>query len=111
VLADCWDYISKYCNLTNPPFENGEEGGIPGDDSSEQMELRLSGLIVKEQKLRVFNRIYASVFNQSWVDQAFAKLRPYAQALTAWFDSGCQNAIKKAYQSAGRFGKSNKHFR
>ncbi|MBW4477357.1 MAG: hypothetical protein KME54_10865 [Tolypothrix brevis GSE-NOS-MK-07-07A] len=68
-----------------------QRGEVAGDDSSEQMELRLSGLVVKEQVLKVSNRIYAEVFNQSWVDEAFAKLRPYAQALTAWFDSGCQD--------------------
>ncbi|MBW4606442.1 MAG: AAA-like domain-containing protein [Hassallia sp. WJT32-NPBG1] len=76
---------------SQPPFSKGGEGGIASDDSSEQMELRLSGLVVKQEKLKVSNRIYAAVFNQSWVDQAFAKLRPYAQALTAWFDSGCQD--------------------
>jgi hypothetical protein len=27
VLAGCWDYISKYCNLTNPPLKTGEKGG------------------------------------------------------------------------------------
>jgi hypothetical protein len=59
-----------------------QRGEVAGDDSSEQMELRLSGLVVKQQGLKISNRIYASVFNQSWVDQAFAKLRPYAQALT-----------------------------
>jgi WD40 repeat protein len=74
-----------------PPFEKGGEGGIASDDSSEQMELRLSGLVVKQQGLKVSNRIYAAVFNQSWVDQAFAKLRPYAQGLTAWLDSGCED--------------------
>ena len=68
-----------------------QRGEVAGDDSSEQIELRLSGLVVKQEKLKVSNRIYASVFNQTWVDQAFAKLRPYAQALTAWFDSGCQD--------------------
>ncbi|MBW4447825.1 MAG: AAA-like domain-containing protein [Spirirestis rafaelensis WJT71-NPBG6] len=76
---------------SQPPFEKGGEGGIASDDSSEQMELRLSGLVVKQEKLKVSNRIYAAVFNQTWVDQAFAKLRPYAQALTAWLDSGCQD--------------------
>lgn len=55
-----------------------QHGEVVGDDSSEQMELRLSGLVVKQQgKLKVSNRIYATVFNQSWVDQAFGKLRPY----------------------------------
>lgn len=40
----------------------------------EHMELQLSGLVVKHQgKLRVSNRIYESVFNQSWVDEALAQ--------------------------------------
>ncbi|HEY9740717.1 MAG TPA: AAA-like domain-containing protein, partial [Coleofasciculaceae cyanobacterium] len=50
---------------------------IAADDSSEQMELRLSGLVVKQNgTLRVYNRIYEAVFNQSWVNQQLAKLRP-----------------------------------
>lgn len=39
-------------------------------DSPEQMELLLSGLIVKQQgNLRIHNRIYELVFNSSWVDR------------------------------------------
>jgi len=54
---------------------------ITADSSPEQMELRLSGLVVKQQgSLRVFNRIYASVFNQSWVDKALSDLRSYGSA-------------------------------
>jgi hypothetical protein len=53
------------------------EGEIVADDSSEQMALRLSGLIVKQlSKLKVYNRIYETVFNQSWIDRALAELRP-----------------------------------
>ncbi|HEY9668623.1 MAG TPA: AAA-like domain-containing protein, partial [Coleofasciculaceae cyanobacterium] len=63
---------------------------VPGDDSSEQMQLRLSGLVVKHQgKLRTYNRIYQSVFSQSWVEQELAKLRPYSEALTAWLATDC----------------------
>lgn len=41
--------------------------GIPADDSDEQLELRLSGLVVKRQgKLQVANPIYAQVFNGHW---------------------------------------------
>jgi WD40 repeat protein len=64
------------------------------DGSSEQMELRLSGLVVEQEgKLRVYNHIYASVFNEIWVDTALSKLRPsaYAEALRAWLTSGCQD--------------------
>jgi PAS domain S-box-containing protein len=39
-------------------------------DSPEVRELRLSGLVVKQQgALRVNNRIYASIFDRSWVEQ------------------------------------------
>ena len=45
-------------------------GEIKANDRPEQIELQLSGLVVKHQgKLRIYNRIYASIFNQSWVDE------------------------------------------
>jgi WD40 repeat protein len=68
------------------------EEGISADDSSEQMELRLSGLVVKQHgKLRVYNGIYEAVFNQTWVNRQLAKLRPYSEAITAWIDSNRQD--------------------
>ena len=49
---------------------------IPADDSPIQMELRLSGVVAERlSKLRVCNRIYESVFDQSWVDTALQKHR------------------------------------
>ena len=43
---------------------------IDADDTPAQMELRLSGLIVKRQgKLRVYNQIYEKVFSKNWVDK------------------------------------------
>jgi hypothetical protein len=69
-----------------------QQGEIVGNDSPEQMELRLSGLVVKRGgKLRVYNRIYEQVFNQSWVEQKLASLRPYSQAITAWLASRRQD--------------------
>ena len=66
--------------------------GIDADDTSEQTELRLSGLVVKRGgKLTVSNRIYASIFNQNWVEKALEDLRPYAESLTAWIVSSCQD--------------------
>ncbi|MBC1240499.1 AAA-like domain-containing protein [Nostoc sp. 2RC] len=68
-----------------------QQGEVIGDESREQMELRLSGLAVKQQtKLRVYNRIYKSIFNSNWVDKELANLRPYAESLSAWVSSGCQ---------------------
>ena len=50
---------------------------IPADNSSDQAELLLSGLVVKQNgKLTVGNRIYASIFNQDWVAKELAKLVP-----------------------------------
>ncbi|AKG21185.1 AAA-like domain-containing protein [Calothrix sp. 336/3] len=65
-----------------------QQGELPTDNSSEQMELRLTGLVVKEDgKLRVYNRIYQGVFNGEWVEKELAKMRPYSQALTVWLES------------------------
>jgi len=77
--------------LSSPPLLRGA-GGICADDTSEQTELRLSGLVVKRGgKLTVNNRIYASIFNQNWVEKALCDLRPYAESLTAWIASNCQD--------------------
>ncbi|MGD1714701.1 AAA-like domain-containing protein [Dapis sp. BLCC M172] len=67
-------------------------GGVVADDSPEQMELRLTGLVVKsEGKLIVANRIYQSVFNVTWVEKELAGLRPYSEAFAAWLASGYQD--------------------
>lgn len=61
---------------------------VSSDDSPEQIELLLSGLVSKQQgQLRVKNRIYQEVFNQAWTEKQLAKLRPYSQALDAWVRS------------------------
>lgn len=53
--------------------------------SSEKMELLLSGLIVQDGgTLRVYNPIYASVFNREWIQQELAKLLPYSESICAW---------------------------
>ena len=65
------------------------EGGITSDSSPEQRELRLTGAVVKKNnQLRVFNPIYASVFDNHWVSQALANIRPYAQSFNSWIASG-----------------------
>ncbi len=69
-----------------------QQGEVDADNSYDQMELRLSGLVVEQQgKLRVYNRIYEVVFNQAWIDKALADLRPYAEIITGWLASNCQD--------------------
>ncbi|MBD2077079.1 AAA-like domain-containing protein [Phormidium sp. FACHB-592] len=70
-----------------------QEGEIAADGSFGQVELQLSGLVVKQQgKLRVYNRIYAAVFDRRWVEKALSNLRPYAEALNAWIASNQEDA-------------------
>ncbi|WP_293094848.1 AAA-like domain-containing protein [Moorena sp. SIO3I6] len=69
-----------------------QQGEIVSDNSSEQIELRLSGLVVEEQgNLISYNRIYQAVFNQNWVDKELANWRPYSNEIAAWLDSDCQD--------------------
>ncbi|MEG4228268.1 AAA-like domain-containing protein [Microcoleus sp. N9_B2] len=83
-----------------PPYQGGETirtlrrgaGGISTDDSPEQIELILSGLVVKEQSLlKVKNPIYEQVFNLKWVDKQLGQLRPYSQTFDAWVTSKQQD--------------------
>ncbi|MFN6479669.1 AAA-like domain-containing protein [Nostoc sp. DedQUE07] len=65
---------------------------IKNDDSLEQIELLLSGLVVKHKRiLKVKNRIYQQVFNLQWIEKKLAALRPYSQAFDAWVASGQQD--------------------
>lgn len=71
--------------LPNQTKKTADELAALAEDSSEKMELLLSGLIVKDQEnLRVYNPIYASVFNQEWIQQELAKRRPYSESIGAW---------------------------
>ena len=69
-----------------------QQGEMAADESPEQTALRLTGLVVKrEGKLRIYNRIYASVFNLAWFEKALTNLRPYAEMLKAWVASNRQD--------------------
>ncbi|MGL6282620.1 MAG: AAA-like domain-containing protein, partial [Microcoleaceae cyanobacterium] len=61
---------------------------ITTDQSREQIELILSGLIIVNNGcLQVKNRIYAEIFNLVWVKQQLAMLRPYSTMLEYWLKS------------------------
>lgn len=74
-----------------PPFLR-REGGIESDDSPEQTELILSGLVVKNKGfIKVKNRIYQEVFNLQWVEKQLNQLRPYSQTFDVWVASKQQD--------------------
>lgn len=54
-----------------------QHNGIAANDTPEQIELQLSGLVVKQAaQLKVRNQIYESVFNKIWVERALAAIQP-----------------------------------
>ncbi len=75
-------------NIKDGKAENSfSTEGIASDDSEDQKKLRLTGLVVKrDNRLIVYNPIYAGVFNQEWVSRNLADLRPplYVEAFRKW---------------------------
>ncbi len=72
-----------------------QAGEVTTDDSREQMELLLSGLVVKQQGfLKVKNPIYQNVFDLEWVEKQLASLRPYSQSFDAWIASQQQDTSR-----------------
>ena len=65
---------------------------LPVNHSLEQRELILSGLLEERNgKLKVYNLIYESVFNSSWVDEILAEMQPYEEQLLRWLSSNRQD--------------------
>ncbi|MEO0409818.1 MAG: AAA-like domain-containing protein, partial [Cyanobacteria bacterium P01_A01_bin.135] len=66
-----------------------QNGHVPAGQSAEHLQLQLAGLVLKRQdRLRIYNRIYQSVFDQAWIDRELKKLRPYNDAIYAWESDG-----------------------
>ncbi|MEG3862245.1 AAA-like domain-containing protein [Microcoleus sp. herbarium12] len=88
--CDLTKLLTLYQQIGQPPDPEkpGELAGVTADYSPEQIELQLSGIVVKYQgKLIVANQIYQSVFNQFWVEKKLGNLAPYREALAAWLAS------------------------
>ncbi|MBE9198467.1 MULTISPECIES: AAA-like domain-containing protein [unclassified Nodularia (in: cyanobacteria)] len=66
-----------------------DNDGIPADNSPEQTELILTGLVEKQGGiLQVKNPIYQQIFDLDWVAKQLANIRPYSQAINGWMASG-----------------------
>ncbi len=87
--CDLTKLLTLYQQILQPlDPKKTEAPGLLADYSPEQIELQLSGLVVKFQgKLIVANLIYQSVFNQLWVEKELGNLAPYRLALAAWLAS------------------------
>ncbi|MEG3967321.1 ABC transporter substrate-binding protein [Microcoleus sp. T2B6] len=85
--------VDRLLRLYEQILDNDE---IPADDSYEQQELLLSGLVVKQDsKLRIYNPIYRIIFNFQWLKQQLRSVesqisnqlqnqRPYQHEITQW---------------------------
>ncbi|AFY34678.1 AAA-like domain-containing protein [Calothrix sp. PCC 7507] len=87
-----------------------EQSEITADDTLEQSELQLSGLVVRQQNnLRVYNPIYQEVFNQNWIDNQLKNLRPYSENFRFWVASQGNDASRllrgKALEEAEAWAK------
>ncbi|NES18530.1 MAG: CHAT domain-containing protein [Symploca sp. SIO3E6] len=91
-----------------------QQGEVVANNSFEEGKLQLSGLVVKQRVgsspvLKVYNRIYYKVFNQDWIEQELALLRPYSEAFRAWVASGGEDESRllqgKALQDAQGWAK------
>ncbi|MBJ7298136.1 MAG: amino acid ABC transporter substrate-binding protein, partial [Dolichospermum sp.] len=61
---------------------------IVSQNTGEEGKLQLSGLVVKiNNYLQIYNLIYREVFNQQWIDNQLADLRPYSESLNDWVKS------------------------
>ena len=84
-------------------IEGGNHSSVRTADIQEQVYLRLSGLVVEQQgTLRVYNRIYESIFNLNWVNQELKDVRPdfYTQPFEAWLES---NGKDKSHLLRGKY--------
>ncbi|TAE57392.1 MAG: hypothetical protein EAZ87_16290 [Nostocales cyanobacterium] len=77
-------------NLLSGKEDTGDNNyGIIINDSPEQTELILAGLVEKKGgRLQVKNPIYQYIFDLEWVGKQLANLRPYSQAINNWITSG-----------------------
>ncbi|WP_292857179.1 GUN4 domain-containing protein [Nostoc sp. LPT] len=65
-----------------------ERSQVIADDTSEQSELQLSGLVLRQQgKLRIYNQIYREIFDSSWIENQLNNLRPYSENFRFWVAS------------------------
>lgn len=68
---------------------------ILANDSTEHIELQLSGLVkIRQGYLQVRNNIYGKVFDLVWVTQQLSSLRPYNESLQNWLNSQRQDTSR-----------------
>ncbi|MBD2511863.1 AAA-like domain-containing protein, partial [Nostoc muscorum FACHB-395] len=66
-----------------------EQSQVIADETLEQSELQLSGLVVRQQsKLTIYNQIYREIFDFNWIETQLNNLRPYSENFRFWVAAG-----------------------
>ncbi|MHC5755820.1 MAG: AAA-like domain-containing protein, partial [Nostoc sp.] len=66
-----------------------KQSQVIANETLEQSELQLSGLVVRQQEyLRIYNQIYREIFNFNWIETQLNNLRPYSENFRFWLASG-----------------------
>jgi hypothetical protein len=96
------DNLTKFKRLTlyQKILQQGEvETDVYSEPSQEQIELQLSGLVVKDKEnIRVFNRVYKDIFNDDWVRNNLADIPLlYAEKFSNWLASQEQDESQLLY--------------
>ena len=78
---------------------------IAADDSSEQRDLLLSNLVIRQQDKLVYrNRIYKQIFDLNWLERQQSRLNPFDKEFSLWWDSAGKDKSRllrgKALQEA-----------
>lgn len=84
------DKLGRFLSVYKQILTDGE---IDCDEkSSEQVDIRLSGLTVEQNnRLVIHNLIYKEIFSLAWVATTMGKLRPYADLIEDWLASNRQD--------------------
>ncbi len=73
-----------------------QEEEVKVDNSYEQTQLKLSGLVFNDKgQLKIYNYIYEKVFNLNWTEQELAKIRPYEAKFQDWINA--REELKQRY--------------
>ncbi len=92
-IRDRLVFPDHHINLRLGTYQQILQGTVLADQSLEQRELRLAGLVIEEQgQLKIANRIYEAIFDLNWVEKELAKIRPYADAFNKWQKSKQQDS-------------------
>jgi ABC-type branched-subunit amino acid transport system substrate-binding protein len=92
-LLDNKQFTQRILHLYQNILKAGE---VRSNNSSEQWDLQLSGLVINQSgKLKIFNPVYSQIFNQDWLNQRIDEICPFYSSLMVWQESNLKTGFLK----------------